>query len=100
LQLTIHNWDDERATQILKNCRRAIVDKGKLLLIERLMPEQIMQDPATIQWDLSMLVSTGGRERTKAEYCRLFAAAGFQLTKITPTQSGWNVIEGIPMGTS
>jgi hypothetical protein len=42
-----------------------------------------------------MLVSTGGRVRSEAEFRSLYAAAGFKLTRIVPTQTGFSVIEGI-----
>jgi hypothetical protein len=71
--------------------------QGTLLLVERLMPHRVAQAPSTIWLDLSMLVFTGGRERTQAEYAHLFAAAGFKLTKITPTSGPWSVIEGVPI---
>jgi hypothetical protein len=45
--------------------------------------------------DLNMLVFTGGCERTEAEYRALFAAAGFTLRRIIPTQSLFSVIEGV-----
>jgi O-methyltransferase domain len=38
LKNIIHDWDDEQSSLILRNCRRAIPDHGKLLLIERVMP--------------------------------------------------------------
>jgi hypothetical protein len=46
--------------------------------------------------DLNMLVMTsGGRERTEAEYRALFEKAGFKLTRIVPTQDDVSIIEGI-----
>jgi hypothetical protein len=46
--------------------------------------------------DIEMLVmSPGGKERTASEFRELFAAAGFHLTNIIPTQSPVSVIEGI-----
>ncbi|HEY2920456.1 MAG TPA: methyltransferase [Candidatus Binatia bacterium] len=30
----IHNWDDARSITILRNCNRAIVETGRLLLVE------------------------------------------------------------------
>jgi hypothetical protein len=33
LSSVIHDWDDERAVAILANCRRAMPDKAKLLLV-------------------------------------------------------------------
>ncbi|HVS20845.1 MAG TPA: methyltransferase, partial [Pyrinomonadaceae bacterium] len=45
--------------------------------------------------DLNMLVMTGGRERTEAEFCALYERAGFLLTRIVPTESPFSVIEGV-----
>lgn len=45
-----------------------------------------------------MLVITGGCERTEAEYCALFTAAGFTLRQIIPTQSPFSIIEGVRTG--
>jgi C-methyltransferase len=48
--------------------------------------------------DLNMLVITGGRERTKAEYQALLHRAGFMLTHIVPTASPFSVIAARPGG--
>jgi hypothetical protein len=45
--------------------------------------------------DLNMLVMTGGRERTDAEFRRLYEASGFRLNRIVPTESPFSVIEGV-----
>jgi len=42
-------------------------------------------------------MACGGRERTEAEFRALFAAAGFKLTRIVPTQSELSIIEGLPV---
>jgi hypothetical protein len=34
LRHIIHDWSDAKAIQILRNCRWAISDQGKLLLVE------------------------------------------------------------------
>ena len=41
-----------------------------------------------------MMVCTGGRQRSEAEFRELYAAAGFRLTRIVPTKAAWCVIEG------
>jgi hypothetical protein len=41
-----------------------------------------------------MLVLNDRRECTAAEYARLFEAAGLRLTRIIPTASDANIIEG------
>jgi ubiquinone/menaquinone biosynthesis C-methylase UbiE len=94
LKWIIHDWDDERATAILKNCHRAMAKGGKLLLIEAVIPRG--NEPFFGKLiDLNMLVMTGGRERTEDEYRALFEAAGFKLLNIIPTPSPMSVIEGV-----
>jgi hypothetical protein len=43
--------------------------------------------------DLMMLVMTGGRERTKEEFVRLFAAADFRLISLHPTSTLLSIME-------
>lgn len=95
LKSLIHDWDDERSRAILANCHEVLKDGGKLLLIERILPARVSHDPGTVWSDLQMMVLTGGRERTEAEYRALLACAGFTLTRIIPTRSRFNVIEAV-----
>lgn len=91
----IHDWDDERARAILRNCRAAIPAGGRLLLIEMVIPSG--DEPSPGNWlDLNMLVLTGGLERTESEYDALLASAGFQLRRIVATPSAVSVIEATP----
>ena len=90
----IHDWDDARALAILKNCHRAMPETGKLLLVEMVVPPGNEPHFAKIQ-DLEMMLSPGGLERTAEEFRQLFAAAGFELTRIIPTASPMSVIEGV-----
>ena len=91
----IHDWNDALSETILKNCHRVMAGKGKLLLVEMVIPPG--NDPEFGKWlDIAMLVVTGGCERTEGEYRDLLAAAGFRLTRIVPTQSPVSVIEAVP----
>lgn len=90
----IHDWDDARALAILRNCHRAMPETGKLLLVEMVVPPGNEPHFAKIQ-DLEMMLSPGGLERTAGEFRQLFAAAGFELTRIIPTASPMSVIEGV-----
>lgn len=93
MKLIIHDWDEERAVRILKNCHSAMEDGGRLLLVETVVPEGNEPSFAKMM-DLQMLVMTGGRERTEAEYRDLFAAGGFKLTRVIPTESPMSIVEG------
>jgi hypothetical protein len=98
LRSVIHDWDDAKAVAILQNCHHAMQGQGKLLLVERVMPERAEHAPQVVLADLEMLVMTpSGRERTEAEFRGLFAAAGFKPTHIIPTQSEFIIIEGVPV---
>jgi hypothetical protein len=91
----IHDWDDDQAVTILRNCRRAMAKNGRVLLVDMVVPD----DDATCfskLLDLNMLVMTGGRERTKAEFCALLDAADYKLTRIVPTMAPQSVIEVVP----
>jgi len=90
LKTVIHDWDDTRATAILANCRRAMTAGGKLLIIERELPEigEPGQTAEAFLLDLEMLVMTpGGRERTRREFARLLSDTQFKLARIVPTVS-------------
>lgn len=98
LKHVIHDWDDARAVTILKNCHRAMGTHGKLLIVEGVYPPRIDQSDASrgaASNDVNMLVCTGGRQRSEAEFRSLYDAAGFKLTSIVPTQVGVSIIEGV-----
>jgi SAM-dependent methyltransferase len=97
LKHVIHDWDDARAVRILENCRRAMRPEAKLLIVEGVYPPRIDGSPESRRAaanDVNMLVCTGGRQRSEAEFRELYAAAGFRLTRIIPTPAAWCVIEG------
>ena len=96
LSQILHDWDDGRSMAILQQCRRAIPDAGKLLVVETVLPPG--EEPSFGKWlDLHMLAITGGRERTAAEYDALFQAAGFALARVLPTPAGPSVVEAVPV---
>jgi ubiquinone/menaquinone biosynthesis C-methylase UbiE len=90
----IHDWNDEQSVSIMKNCRRALPEGGKLILIEAVVPAT--SEPHFSKFiDLNMLVMTGGRERTEEEFHALYEASGFKLARIVPSESPFSVIEGV-----
>jgi hypothetical protein len=96
LKSVLHNWDDAAALRILQRCRAAIANHGRLLVIERLIPEGDASSEAKL-FDINMLVVAGGRERSPHEYRALFEAAGFELRRIIPTRSALSIVEGLPI---
>jgi hypothetical protein len=91
----IHDWDDDRALTILRNCRRAMTENSKLLLVDMIVPDAASASFSKLL-DLNMLVMNGGRERTKAEFHVLLDAADYKLTRIIPSMAPQSIIEAVP----
>src|SRR5262245_5341394 len=89
----IHDWDDDRAVQILRSIHTAFGSKpGKVLLLESVLPSNNEPGIGRVL-DVEMMFMPGGRERTADEYAALFDRAGFQLTQVVPTKSPISVVE-------
>jgi hypothetical protein len=96
LSNVIHNWDDDHAVQILGRCRVAMANTGCVLLAELVLPEGVAPSMAKLA-DLGMLIMTsGGRERTEAEYRTLCDRAGLRLTRIVPSAGLFSLVEAVP----
>ena len=97
LKNILHDWDVDRCSKILVNCRLAMGRRGKLLVVEEIICGP--NEPCYAkEADVLMLVRTGGRNRTKKEYDDLLAAGGFRATQVFPSHGGPSIIEAIPVG--
>ncbi len=77
----IHDWNDERATAILRSIHRAMPPHGKLLIAEGVYPARVDQSDSArgaAANDVNMLVCTGGRQRSEAEFRSLLRSRGVQ----------------------
>lgn len=90
----IHDWNDEAALKILKNCRRAIHPDGTLLLVEEVLTPS--SDPRAALMDMLMMVLTSGRERTESEFRSLLQQAGFSMVQVIRA-AGVSIIESRPV---
>lgn len=92
----IHDWDDEKATTILRHCRNQISPDGKLILVDCVVPETDEPDFSKF-FDLNMLVMTGGKERTAKEFAHLLEVTGFKLLRVIPTELPTSIVEAQPV---
>ena len=92
LKYILHDWDDEHAGLILKNCRKAMSPKAKLIVIEQLLPPANKPHYSKLT-DIHMMVLSGGIERSKRDFAKLFGSAGFEIKRIVPTSYLLNIIE-------
>jgi|RhiMethySRZTD1v2_1073278.scaffolds.fasta_scaffold205124_2 hypothetical protein len=96
LKSIVHNWKDDAATTILRNCRLAMPPSGRLLVGERIIPPGNAAAEAKL-FDINMMITVGGQERTEAQYAALFAAAGLKMVRVIPTRSPISLIEAVPV---
>ena len=90
----IHDWDDAKSLTILRNCHSAMPPDGKLLVVESVIPPGNERFAGKFL-DLVMLLIPGGKERTESEYRTLFNEAGFELSRIVPTNTELSIVEGV-----
>ncbi|KAI3956872.1 hypothetical protein MKX01_000906 [Papaver californicum] len=77
----LDNWKDAECIQLLKRCKETIpADHGKVIIIEMVLDQNEDDDELTqarLSLDLDMMLSSGGKERTKDEWRILLEEAGF-----------------------
>lgn len=77
LKFILHDWSDLDITTIMANCRKALPIGGKVVIIEKLLPEIVgPADESVVRSDLVMM-PINGKERTLAEYRRIATEGGF-----------------------
>jgi O-methyltransferase domain len=92
----IHDWSDEHCRTILKPMRDKLPTDGRVLVCEMVVTDEPGPTPAKML-DIEMLVMTvGGKERTKDEFAELFALSGLRLSRVVPTERPTCVIEALP----
>lgn len=94
LSRILHDWPDDKVATILANCRKAIEDDGVLLIRDNVLTDR---DELGSQLDITMMIMTGGQERTESEWKNLLHSAGFALTRIHKKDGQLDLIEARPI---
>jgi|SRR5438105_1937032 len=87
--------DNDQAIAILRACRSAVRQSGKVVVVEHLLTPP--NGPEINYSDMTMMIMTGGRERTREEFSELFSVAGFQLEQVVVTKSPFTLMVGAPV---
>ncbi len=95
----LHNWADEDALRILRNCRAAMEPDGRLLVVDHVLePDPSRGQPTEYLVDMQMLAMFGNaRERTEADFREVLASAGFDLGRVISTSSPVSILEAVPL---
>ncbi|WP_159945187.1 MULTISPECIES: methyltransferase [unclassified Nocardiopsis] len=97
LSRVLHNWSDADARTVLGHCRRAMAPDGRVLIVERVLPDE--ERPwLSLVFDAHMMVMTTGAERTESEYEALLGAVGLTTRRILglPLEMRVLVAEPVP----
>jgi hypothetical protein len=95
LKRILHDWADTDAVRILRACRASLQPHARLLVIDAVLKPGNEPDPNKML-DVGIMALTRGRERTAADFQRLFDAAGLRLLRIIPptAPSTLSIVEG------
>ncbi|MCL7049981.1 hypothetical protein MKW94_013073 [Papaver nudicaule] len=100
LKFMLHGWKDAECIKLLKKCKEAIpADNGKVIIIEMVLDQDEDDDALTqarLSFDLDMMLSSGGKERTKDEWRVLLEKAGFKRIEFIPIFAIQSVIVAYP----
>ena len=97
LKHIIHDWDDERCVRLLRNCRDSMDGDGRVFCVDSVLPPMGDTTGAAAKiLDVMVLLSIGGRERTRDQWEALYSAARLRMSRITPLQDnfGTSIVEG------
>jgi predicted O-methyltransferase YrrM len=70
----LHQLSDAEAVTVLTNIRKVMAPAGRVLVVDPVIPEGDLPHPGKFM-DITMLMLTQGRDRTKAELADLFEQA-------------------------
>ncbi|MFF3579368.1 methyltransferase [Streptomyces mirabilis] len=96
LKFILHDWDDERCVTILRNCREAMTEGGRITVVELIVGELDAPGFGALM-DMNMLANQPGRERSLEEYDVLLAKAGLRRTQVLTSNSPQSVIEAVAL---
>ncbi len=88
VKTVLHDWDDEQCATILRSCRSAANEGGRMLVVEMVIAEIGKPDLAPLS-DMAMLTMTNGMERDLDEFDALFEASGWRRSTTYPVGGGY-----------
>ncbi len=96
LKRILHDWDDDTALRILKNCAAAMSFTARLVCVDAVIKPGNDPDPNKAL-DVGIMALLKGRERTAQDFERLYQAAGLRVTRIisTAAPSTMSLVEGV-----
>ncbi|MCG6133877.1 MAG: acetylserotonin O-methyltransferase [Nostoc sp. LLA-1] len=98
MKLVIHDWDDAKCIQLLKNCHARMEGNGRIICVDAVLPPiGNVSGTAAKFLDINMMISCPGKERTEEQWQYIYSQAGWKITSIQPIYDnyGTSIVEGI-----
>lgn len=86
LSAVLHGFGDDECIAALRNVANAAGSGATIAVMEMVVPD-MQADMAAASFDMQMFMATRGRERTLAEWRRLFGKSGVVLQEVVGLQS-------------
>jgi hypothetical protein len=87
LSAVLHGFGDEECIAALRNLAAASKGAGAVIAVMEMVMPDAQADMASAAFDMQMFMATRGRERTLAEWQRLFGKSGVVLQEVVGLQS-------------
>ena len=78
----IHDWNDEKSSVILRNCRNALNTGNKMFIIEQIVDPHKDTYVSNLAADLLMRLTVGGQERSLEQFREIFSKSGFEIVAV------------------
>ncbi|GFP89783.1 caffeic acid 3-o-methyltransferase [Phtheirospermum japonicum] len=100
LKFVLHNWGDDQCAKLLKNCYEALANKGKVIVMDYILPNTPQTDvhaKYASQMDMVMSALLEGKERTEDEFEAMAKEAGFAEFKVVCYVYGMWIMEFVKL---
>lgn len=98
MKSVLHDWDDEQAGLILRNCKRVARTGTRLCIVEVLASDSAEEQNRQLRTaisDVNLMVMTPGRKRSVHEIRSLLTSEGFNPVAVRSTNSRFTIVEGV-----
>ena len=92
---TLHNWSDEHCLRILGHTAEATKPGDRVLVIERVILPDTNPKLVLAQDALMLLITGGGRARTRDEHRELLEKSGFALESVLPLPQDVSILVAV-----
>jgi hypothetical protein len=89
----MHSWQDEQLVRVLQRCRESS-PSARIVAAEFVNDEEATR--FVKNFDLVMMITMNGSVRSADQFAGVYRQAGYQVSRIIPTETHFSLIEAVP----